>query len=214
MTGLRCIAAICGFESALCVDGACGRADVRLRSRKFHLFGAACGTVLEIGAGSGINRRYMPLATDYLALEPEERFRNRLEVVADRVLQTCAEDIPLPDGSVDSVVSCMVLCSVADLDGTLREIYRVLKPGGMLLVVEHVAAPKGTWLRLCQRVSRPLCRSLELGCQPDRETSKALRGSRFRLDYWEGFTLRLRAPLVRDWVAARLVKPGLQGTRT
>ncbi len=67
-----------------------------------------------------------------------------------------AEQLEVADNSVDAVVSTLVLCSVPNLSGTLQEILRVLKPGGRFLFIEHVAAPRGTWLRRAQQGVRPV----------------------------------------------------------
>jgi ubiquinone/menaquinone biosynthesis C-methylase UbiE len=81
-----------------------------------------------------------------------------------------AEDLPVPDNSMDAVISTQVLCSVADSPRVLREIQRVLKPGGRFLFVEHVAAPPGSGLRFWQRLARPVSALIGDGCHPDRET--------------------------------------------
>ena len=69
---------------------------------------------------------------------------------------------------MDAVISTQVLCSVADPAKVLREIQRVLKPGGRFLFVEHVAAAPGTSLRHWQRLARPVSALLGDGCHPDR----------------------------------------------
>jgi ubiquinone/menaquinone biosynthesis C-methylase UbiE len=99
-----------------------------------------------------------------------------------RVLQAPAERIPLPDGSVDTVVCTLVLCTVHDLDATLTEIRRLLRPDGRLLFIEHVAAEPGTRLRRWQdRLERPW-RRLAHGCHTNRDTEDALRDAGFALE--------------------------------
>lgn len=96
-----------------------------------------------------------------------------------RVQEGVAERLPLPDESVDAVVSSLVLCTVGDLDATLREIRRVLKPGGRFVFIEHVAAPAGTWLRRVQRLVRWPQGVIADGCRPDRETWRAIEAAGF-----------------------------------
>ncbi len=78
---------------------------------------------------------------------------------------------------MDAVLGCAVLCSVADQDQALAEIHRVLRPGGRFVLLEHVVAPRGSWLRWAQRLSAPMSRCLDGGCDPARDTEAALRRS-------------------------------------
>lgn len=117
---------------------------------KARLLGELRGRVLEIGAGGGANFSRLPHGVDWVGLEPSRRARRRLARSGHTVLDAPAEAVPLPDDSVDAVVSTIVLCSVADQDRALAEVVRVLRPGGRLVFFEHVAAPRGTWRRRAQ----------------------------------------------------------------
>ena len=152
---------------------------------KRALFGELEGAVLEIGPGAGVNLPYYrpdvhwtgvepnPYAHDYLRREAE-----RLNLAVD-IRPGAAEQLPARDESIDAVVSSLVLCTVHDVPGALREALRVLKPGGRFVFIEHVAAPAGTWLRSTQRAIRPLWQVLGDGCQPDRETWRAIEDAGF-----------------------------------
>lgn len=188
------------------LDTASFEADRALAERKRELLAHARGTVLEIGAGVGINRKYLSKASRYLALEPNEIACDNLRQVTPNVLCSCAEDIPLPTSSVDTVVCSMALCSVEDTERVLSEIYRVLRDGGELYAIEHVAAPSGSLLRLAQRAARPICRHLEFGCRPDRDIEHDLRRCALTVFSVTSWAMRLKPPLVRDWISARLVK--------
>jgi len=112
--------------------------------------------VVEIGAGTGLNVARYPDGIDELVLaEPEpamrriiERRLRRHDRVA-RIIDAPAERLPLADDSVDTVVSTLVLCTVADPERALREIARVLCPDGQLLFIEHVRATS-RFLAACQ----------------------------------------------------------------
>jgi ubiquinone/menaquinone biosynthesis C-methylase UbiE len=91
-----------------------------------------------------------------------------------------AERIPLPDASVDAVAATVVLCSVADQDEVLAEVRRVLRPAGRFVFFEHVAAPAGTWSRRLQRCVTPVTRRFDGGCDPGRETWRAIETAGFR----------------------------------
>jgi ubiquinone/menaquinone biosynthesis C-methylase UbiE len=72
-------------------------------------------------------------------------------------------------GSVDAVAASLVLCSVPNVEKTLAEVKRVLRPGGRFVFIEHVAAEKGTFQRRMQKLIAPINRVLGDGCQLDRE---------------------------------------------
>jgi SAM-dependent methyltransferase len=148
--------------------------------------GALTGTVLEIGAGTGANFGYFRPGIRWLGLEPHPGRRRQLAWTAARygqyapVIAAPAERVPLPDASVDAVAATLVLCSVADQGRALAEVRRVLRPGGRFVFFEHVAAPAGTWSRRAQRCWAPLSRLLDAGCDPGRDTWRAIEAAGFR----------------------------------
>ena len=148
------------------------------------LVGALRGDVLELGPGDGGNLRFYQPDVRLVAVEPRAAARDRTAAAADRLALTAqvrdgrAEELALPDGSVDAVVCSFVLCSVTDPDAVLAEVHRVLRPGGRFLFAEHVAAPRGTWVRRGQNVVAGLTRLSAgwhgRGCRPNRETGPAI----------------------------------------
>src|ERR1700752_750767 len=127
-----------------------------MRNRRSALLGDARGRVVEIGAGTGLNVAHYPEGIAELVLtEPDAAMRRRLTHRRQkhgrigRIVDPPARRLPLADASVDTVVSTLVLCTVDDPEGTLREIARVLRPDGQLLFIEHVRAGS-RFLAACQ----------------------------------------------------------------
>ena len=89
------------------------------------------------------------------------------------------ERLPFPDGSFDSVVTTLVLCSVGDLHEVVREARRVLREDGRFYFYEHVVA-SGTWKRVLQKLFRRPWRLLVDGCHLDRDIESAVRSVGFR----------------------------------
>lgn len=177
--------------------GAGRRADMTAYARyKREVLGSLSGTVLEIGAGHGANFGYLAAGLDWIGLEPDPAARHRLATIAAAhgyhrpVIASGAERIPLADTSVDAVAGTTVLCSVADQAMVLTEVKRVLRPGGQFVFFEHVAAPRGTATRGLQRCCAPLCRRLAAGCDPARETWRAIAAAGFRDVQFRWFSRR------------------------
>ena len=153
---------------------------------KQHLFAGVSGTVLEIGPGTGVNLRYLLDGTvRWIGVEPNLFMKRYLDEEAARLGMPInlhvgtADALPLNSGSVDVVISTLVLCCVPDQRRSIREILRVLKPGGRLLFIEHVAARPGSRLRRMQNMVTPIWRRLGDGCHPNRETSTELEYAGF-----------------------------------
>lgn len=177
--------------------------------RKRALFADLAGAVLEIGPGAGANLPYFPRGIRWIGVEPNPFMHRHLREQAARLglgvelRAGTAEQLPVPDASVDAVVGTLVLCSVADPEAALGEIRRVLRPGGRFIFIEHVAAPRGSRLRRVQQAIRPAWRFAADGCHPDRETRAAIEDAGFAAVRLEHF----RAPVV-------VVGPHIAGVAT
>lgn len=138
------------------------------------------GTIVEIGAGVGANFDYVPDGCRLVAIEPNLAMHpGLLQRAADRNIEleintASAERMDLADGSVDDVLCSLVLCTVEDQDATLAEIRRVLRPGGRLRFVEHVAAPVWSPRRWLQHALRRPWSWVYEGCDVCRNTEEAL----------------------------------------
>ena len=146
------------------------------------------GAVLEIGAGTGRNLGQYGQGVEQLTLaEPDPHMRLQLARhlrgtrFEKRVAlsNASAEALPYAEGAFDAVVCTLVLCSVADPERCLSEAFRVLRPGGRLLLVEHIRAPEGTRRRQWQQRLDPLWSRVANGCHLDRDPRSTLERTGF-----------------------------------
>jgi ubiquinone/menaquinone biosynthesis C-methylase UbiE len=148
---------------------------------------AARGRVLEVGVGSGRN---LPLYRDgvdeVVGIDPSERL---LEMARQRAAEAAvpvhlrrgsATAMEVDDASVDTVVMTWTLCSIPDSMAALKEMRRVLKPGGWLLFVEHGLSADPGVARWQHRLT-PVWRRLAGGCHLDRKIDDLLREAGFEL---------------------------------
>jgi len=149
---------------------------------------SALGCVLEVGFGSGLNLPFYDKARvrHVWALDPsrelwgmaEERVRDAGMPV--EFLEASAEEIPLPDRSADTALVTFTLCTVPDVSRTLREVARVLKPGGDLLFSEHGLAPDED-VRRWQNLLNPVWSAFGGGCNLNRPIPALLERGGFRV---------------------------------
>jgi ubiquinone/menaquinone biosynthesis C-methylase UbiE len=161
----------------------------------------AQGRVLEVAAGTGRNLPHYRSGTRVTGLDLSsamiEIARSRAEhAVAEVDLQVAdAQNLPFPDAAFDTVVATLALCSIPDDAAAVAEMARVLRPGGTLVLVEHVRSPAAP-VRAVQRLLDPPLRRLE-GDHLLREPDKLVQRAGLHIDQLDrsklGIVLRLRA---------------------
>ncbi len=178
-----------------------------------RLLAAAEGRVLEVGAGTGFNVPHYPSAVESLVLTDElagmVRRAGRRALASRREVTTVrapVERLPFEDGSFDTVVASLLLCSVDDQDRALGEIRRVLRPGGRYLFLEHVRSEDPAAARRQDRLE-PLWRRLTFGCRPNRDTLSRIEAA-FAVEEVERAELPMGPAIVRPYVLGRAVAPG------
>jgi SAM-dependent methyltransferase len=180
-----------------------------LRAHRKQLLSRARGCTLEIGSGTGLNLPYYPDdLVELVFAEPDTAMRARLEKRLKRsdrrtrLIDAPAEHLPFPDGSVDTVVSTLVLCTVDAPDAALREIARVLRPDGQLLFLEHVRSESPTLARWQDRLDRPW-RRFARGCRCNRATAELIVTCGLELDQAVDASWRGMPPIVWPLIAGR-----------
>ncbi len=173
-------------------DSMTARAERTFMKRiREEIVGGARGRVLEVGAGTGANfPYYRDHAEEVIATEPDhfmlDRARRRAEEVVRPIdlRQASAEELPFDDGSFDTVVSTLVMCSVTDPLRALSEVRRVLKPTGEFRLYEHVRydhAFGAFW----QDMITPVWRWFGAGCHPNRDVASFVREAGFEFERLE-----------------------------
>jgi ubiquinone/menaquinone biosynthesis C-methylase UbiE len=168
------------------------------------------GRVVELGAGSGVSFAHYPgTVTELVAVEPEEHLRAMAQEAAREapmpvtVVDGVADALPLDDASMDAGVVTAVLCSVPDPAAALRELRRVIRPGGELRFFEHVAARSQRLARLQRALDATLWPRVNGGCHTHRNTEAAIRAAGFEIEERERFSFR--AHVLATPVAPRIL---------
>jgi ubiquinone/menaquinone biosynthesis C-methylase UbiE len=161
------------------------------------LLAGLSGRVIEVGAGNGLNfGHYPPGVTQVLAVEPNPLLRRVAADAAARapvpveVTAGTADRLPAADTDFDAGVASLVLCSVPDQPAALRELYRVIRPGGELRFLEHVQATTPGLRRVQRALDATFWPLLCGGDHLGRDTAAEIERAGFRTDRLD----RLRFP--------------------
>ena len=168
------------------INCACGTKPMRYQRQKIVPF--AEGSVLEIGIGSGLNLPfYDPGKINKIwRLDPSKELNSMAKNVSTTVdvevdfIIGGAEEIPLPDNSIDTVLLTYTLCTIAEVKDSIREMERVLKTSGRMLFCEHGLAPDEKVVRWQERLS-PYWKKIAGGCHLNRNIPKIIEDSKFKI---------------------------------
>jgi ubiquinone/menaquinone biosynthesis C-methylase UbiE len=156
-----------------------------IAARRQELLSDVEGDVLEIGVGTGLNLAHYPQCVRQLTtIDPNpginKRLRKRIQQSQLEVDQRTigGEQLPFDDNRFDVVVTTFTLCSIADAATAVREIYRVLKPAGRYLLLEHGLCPDPKVQRWQKRPT-PMQRVIAAGCRLDVDVRKNVADSPF-----------------------------------
>ncbi len=160
-----------------------------LQGWREELLAQASGDLLEIGAGTGVNLPHYPDKVSRIILsEPDVQMRKQLQRKASQfqkerldITSWGAESTGMPDASFDTIVSTLVLCSVPSLETSLNEIYRLLRPNGVLLFLEHVISDHPP-TRIWQHRLEPLWGLCAGNCRLTRDTATAILATGLQIE--------------------------------
>ena len=184
----------------------CACSQGQLMKRRAAVVPLARGDVFELGCGGGINHEFYKrdAITSYAGIDPHEgllegtRAAARSKGWAADLRQGRGEAIPFADESFDCVVCTFTLCSVDDPAQVMREMRRILRPGGTALFLEHGRAPDPQ-VRGWQGRIEPVWKRLAGGCHLTRPIASALEGAGFAVErLGEGYTPK--APRFAGWM--------------
>ena len=166
----------------------CGCGTKPMRYQRQKIVPLAEGSVLEIGIGSGLNLPFYDLGkiNKIWGLDPSTELNSMaknvsttIDVEVDFIIGG-AEEIPLPDNSIDTVLLTYTLCTIAEVKDSIREMERVLKTSGRMLFCEHGLAPDEKVVRWQERLS-PYWKKIAGGCHLNRNIPKIIEDSKFKI---------------------------------
>ncbi len=162
--------------------------DKEAARHRARLIPKAKGSVLEVGVGSGLNIPFYTGGVKTLfAVDPSAELLKMARPKAEgapfsiEFVQRPAEELPFDGASMDTVVVTWALCSMADPAQGLREMKRVLRPGGQLVFVEHGLAPDAS-VRAWQERINPIWKRVAGGCHVNRKIDALIRSAGFEIN--------------------------------
>ena len=156
----------------------------------------AHGNVLELGFGTGLNLPYFPSSVERLTVvDPEDLLSERVEqrIAAARFpverAKLSAERLPFEENRFDCAVSTFTLCTIPDAAAALREVRRVLKPGGALLFLEHGASEEPSVAKWQRRLD-PIQKVIGRGCHLTRRIDELISTSGLQIARLDRFLIK------------------------
>lgn len=190
-----------------------------LNQWRSELLALATGDLLEIGTGTGTNlAHYPPQLTKITLSEPDSQMRRKLQkklssptVRNIHLADWPAERIEQPDQSFDTIVCSLVLCSVNNQQLALKEVFRLLRPGGQLLFLEHVIATNTKTIRWQKRLE-PIWRHCSGNCHLTRDTLNTIKACGLEIEALTEADILGAPAILRRTIRGRARKPRHQNT--
>lgn len=139
------------------------------------------GKIIELGVGTGVNFEFYT-DNEVVAVEPDEVLRAEAKKKAGskdiKIISSSAEELPFEDNTFDTVLITLALCTIPDPDKALKEAGRVCKPGGKLLILEHIKN-ENRFLFMLQNILTPIWKKFAMGCHLNRDTLSVIKDNNF-----------------------------------
>ena len=175
----------------------------------------AKGTVLEIGIGTGLNLPFYNLnnINKIIGLEPSKKMHFKAKEAAKinninlELIDLYAEDIPLEENSVDTIVITYTLCSINKIGDALKEFRRVLKSDGTFIFCEHGKSPDENVLKWQNRIN-PYWKQIAGGCNLNKNIPEILKQNEFEIENLKTMYLPSTPKIFgyNYWGTAKLIK--------
>jgi len=166
--------------------------DIRLKKERKKLLDGIKESIIEFGAGTGVNFEFYSPDAVVTAIEPDDGLReaakNKIKGKNIEIISASAEILPFEDNAFDYVVITLALCTIDNPDKALKEARRVCRPGGTLLILEHIRN-ENRFLSLVQDILTPLWKRFAMGCHLNRDTLSTIKENGFEtisLSYFFG----------------------------
>lgn len=205
---MRCGVANVWDLRARCYD-LCEASDLRRGPFKSALYQGAAGRVLLVAVGTGVDLRHIPAGCHVFGIDISDAMLRRARARAEwsrsplALVRTDALALCFADESFDTVVCSCTMCSVPDPARALREIYRVLRPGGRLLMFEHVRSRSALFGLALDAMTLFTRRG---GTEMNRDTLAVVTSTGFRVE-------RVESVFLDIMLAVRAAKPRRPETR-
>ena len=148
--------------------------------------------VLEVGVGTGANLSLYPSNSRVVAVDASAEMlaiaHHRRTRAVVQLSQADVHHLAFPDATFDEVVGSFLLCNVADPSNVLQEVHRVLRPGGQLLLLEHVRGAHPWVARLTDLLDLPW-HAWNRSCHLNRETEATVASVGFTITRSERYAL-------------------------
>lgn len=163
-----------------------------LSKKRKNLISQAYGDILEIGTGTGVNFKFYnynaisSLTLFDLSLSEKVKgypFPNNITL---NYIEGNVEELPFSSDTFDSVVFTLVFCSVSDPFKGLKEVYRILKPGGKIYFIEHVLSDNCHYSHVMNKVN-PVWHKVSKGCNLNRDTLSTIKKANFKIQTYDKF---------------------------